>query len=169
MAKRSVNFKGNPLTLLGNELKEGEKAPSFKAMSNGLAPVHLSDYAGKVVVLATVPSLDTPVCDLETRRFNSEAAQLGAGVQIVTASMDLPFAQGRWCGAAGVDRVQTLSDHKDADLGQKYGVLIEELRLLARAVFVIDKDGIVRHAQIVPDITEQPNYDTVLAAVKRLL
>jgi thiol peroxidase len=169
MSKRTVNFKGNPLNLLGTHIQEGEKAPNFTGLSSGLAPVSLSNHAGKVVVLATVPSLDTPVCDLEIRRFNDEATKLGSDVQIVTASMDLPFALGRWCGAAGVERVQTLSDHKDADIGQKYGVLIQELRLLARAVFVIDKAGIVRHAQIVPEMTEEPNYDAVLAAVKSLL
>lgn len=169
MTSQSVKFKGNPLTLLGNQINEGDKAPSFTALSNSLAPVSLVDYAGKVVVLATVPSLDTPVCDIETRRFNDEATKLGPEVQILTASMDLPFALGRWCGAAGVDRVQTISDHRDADVGQKYGVLIQELRLLARAVFVIDKAGVVRHAQIVPEMTEEPNYDAVLTAVKNLL
>lgn len=169
MSKYTVNFKGNPLNLLGTHIQEGAQAPNFTGLSSALAPVSLSDHAGKVVVLATVPSLDTPVCDLEIRRFNDEATKLGSDVQIVTASMDLPFALGRWCGAAGVERVQTLSDHKDADIGQKYGVLIQELRLLARAVFVIDKAGIVRHAQIVPEMTEEPDYDAVLAAVKSLV
>lgn len=169
MTNRTVNFKGNPLTLLGSEVKVGDKAPNFQALTNSLGPAALADHAGKVVVLVTVPSLDTPVCDVETRRFNSEATKLGEQVHIVTASMDLPFAQGRWCGAAGVDRVQTVSDHRDGDVGQKYGVLIKELRLLARAVFVIDKNGIVRHAQLVPEIAEEPNYDAVLAAVKQAL
>jgi thiol peroxidase len=133
-----------------------------------LSPVKLSAYRGKTIIVSTVPSLDTPVCDTETRRFNKEAAGLGNDVAILTVSMDLPFAQGRWCGAAGIDKVRTLSDHRDAAFGNGLGVLIKELRLLARAIFVIDKQGVVRYIQLVKEMTSEPNYDEVIAAVKKL-
>lgn len=169
MSERSgaVTFAGAPLTLLGEEIKEGVSAPDCTLLDNDLNEVRLSDWADKVRVIATVPSLDTPVCDMEVRRFNTEAASLGGDVAILTASMDLPFAQKRWCGAAGVEQVTTLSDHREAALGMAYGVLIKELRLLARAVFVIDKTGTVRHVQLVKEITEEPDYDAVLEAVKQ--
>lgn len=163
----AVTFMGAPLTLLGDEIKEGGQAPDCVLLDNDLKEVRLSDWADKVRVIATVPSLDTPVCDMETRRFNTEAASLGGDVAILTVSMDLPFAQKRWCGAAGVEQVKTLSDHRDAALGQAYGVLVKELRLLARAVFVIDKTGTVRHVQLVKEIADEPDYDAVLAAVKQ--
>jgi thioredoxin-dependent peroxiredoxin len=161
----AVTMKGSPLTLVGNEIKPGDKAPDFEVLDNGLAPVKLGAYRGKVIVLSAVPSLDTPVCDLETRTFNTEAAKLSDDVVILTVSMDLPFAQKRWCGAAGVERVTTLSDHKDASFGLAYGVLIKELRLLARCVFVIDRKGIVRHVELVKEITHEPDYESVLKAV----
>ncbi|MBM4048204.1 MAG: thiol peroxidase [Planctomycetes bacterium] len=166
--KDVVTFKGNPLTLLGKEVKVGDKAPDFEALANDLSPVKLSSFKGKVVVISSVPSLDTPVCDLQTRRFNQEAAGMSADVVILTVSMDLPFAQKRWCGAAGVTAVQTLSDHRDASFGKAFGVVIKELRLLARAVFVVDKDGKVQHAQIVKEITTEPDYEAALAAVRKL-
>ncbi len=171
MTERSgaVTFQGNPLTLLGNEVRPGDKAPDFAALDNSLAPVNLSSYSGKVLVLSSVPSLDTPVCDMETRRFNSEAASLGSDVVILTISMDLPFAQKRWCGAAGVSHVTTLSDHKDASFGMNYGVLIKELRLLARAVFVVDRGGTVRYVELVKEITHEPDYDAALKAVAECL
>jgi len=171
MTERSgaVTFQGNPLTLLGNEVRPGDKAPDFAALDNSLAPVNLSSYSGKVLVLSSVPSLDTPVCDMETRRFNSEAAGLGSDVVILTISMDLPFAQKRWCGAAGVSHVTTLSDHKDASFGMNYGVLIKELRLLARAVFVVDRGGTVRYVELVKEITHEPDYDAALKAVAECL
>ncbi len=162
----ATTFQGNPLTLLGPALQPGDAAPDFTALTNDLQPKGLQDFAGKVVILASVPSLDTPVCDVETRRFNTEAAALGDEVVIVTVSMDLPFAQARWCGAAGVDQVTTLSDHKDASFGEAYGVLIKELRLLARAVFVVGKDGKLTHVQIAPEMTEEPDYGAALAAAK---
>jgi thioredoxin-dependent peroxiredoxin len=162
----AVTFQGNPLTLLGNEVKAGDKAPAFNTLDNGLSPVGLANYQGKVVIISSVPSLDTPVCDLETRRFNSEAAELGKDVVVLTVSMDLPFAQKRWCGAAGVTHVTTLSDHKDASFGLAYGVLVKELRLLARAVFVVDRQGVIRYVQLVKEITHEPDYDAALAAVK---
>jgi thiol peroxidase len=164
----ATTFKGNPLTLLGNEIKVGDQAPDIAALGNDLSSVKLSDYRGKTVIVSTVPSLDTPVCDTETRRFNKEAAGLGNDVAILTVSMDLPFAQGRWCGAAGIDKVKTLSDHRDAAVGNGFGVLIKELRLLARAIFVVDQQGIIRYVQLVKEMTSEPNYDEVIAAVKKL-
>ncbi|MDD5308729.1 MAG: thiol peroxidase [Deltaproteobacteria bacterium] len=171
MKERSgaVTMKGGPLTLVGAEVKVGDEAPEFTALSNAMAPVGLSSFRGKVCVIASVPSLDTPVCDLETRKFNEAAGKLGKDVVVLTVSMDLPFAQARWCGAAGVDAVQTLSDHKDASFGLQYGVLIKELRLLARAVFVVDRKGIVRHAQLVKEMGNEPDYDAALAAVKAII
>ncbi|PIP35730.1 MAG: lipid hydroperoxide peroxidase [Desulfobacterales bacterium CG23_combo_of_CG06-09_8_20_14_all_52_9] len=159
----------NPLTLLGNEVKVGEAAPDVELLSNDLKPVKLSYYRDKVVILSTVPSLDTPVCDMETRRFNKEASGLGKDVVILTVSMDLPFAQKRWCGAAGVDQVVTLSDHRTADLGLAFGVLIKELRLLARAVFVIDRKGVIRYIQLVKETTHEPDYTPVLEEAKKLV
>ncbi|MCG6946608.1 MAG: thiol peroxidase [Deltaproteobacteria bacterium] len=164
-----VTMKGNPITLMGNELQAGDKAPDFVAIDNDLTPVSFDSFRGKVCIISSVPSLDTPVCDMETRRFNDEAGRLGDDVVILTISMDLPFAQKRWCGAAGVDRVQTLSDHRDAAFGQAYGVLIKGLRLLARAVFVVDKEGSIRHIELVKEIASEPDYDSVLTAVKELV
>jgi thiol peroxidase len=164
-----ITMKGNPLTLVGKDLQVGDPAPDFEVLDNDLSPVRLSSYRGKVCVISSVPSLDTPVCDMETRRFNEEADKLSADVQILTISMDLPFAQKRWCGAAGVDKVVTLSDHRNASFGTAYGVLIKELRLLARAVFILDREGIVRYIQIVKEITDEPDYEAVLEAVNRLV
>ncbi|HMM39212.1 MAG TPA: thiol peroxidase [Desulfovibrio sp.] len=169
MSERTVTFKGMPLALAGNEIKAGDKAPDFSAAANDMSPVSLKDFAGKVLILCSVPSLDTPTCDLETRRFNQEAASLGADIQILTVSMDLPFAQARWCGAAGVTAVKTLSDHRLASFGQNYGVLIRDWRLLARAVFVVGKDGVVAHAQIVSEIANEPDYAAALTAAKALV
>jgi thiol peroxidase len=162
----AVTMKGKPLTLLGGEIKPGDKAPDFTAVGTDLSPIGFSSFAGKVCIISAVPSLDTPVCDLETRRFNAEAGRLGGDVEVLTLSMDLPFAQKRWCGAAGVDKVTTLSDHRDASFGLAYGVLIKGLRLLARAVFVIDREGVVRHAQLVKEISVEPDYEAVLQAVR---
>ncbi len=170
MEKRSliITIHGNPLTLIGSELKVGDPAPDFELLDNDLSPVKLSSFRGKVLIISSVPSLDTPVCDMETRRFNEEAGRLGEDVRILTISMDLPFAQKRWCGNAGVDRVITLSDHRQASFGAAYGVLIKELRLLARAVFVLDREGIIRYIQIVQEVTDEPDYDAVLKAVQKL-
>ena len=164
-----VTFKGNPMTLLGPALKVGDTAPDFAAVDNGLAAVTLSSYAGKVKILTTVPSLDTPVCDTETRRFNQEAASLPGDVVVLTVNLDLPFAQKRWCGAAGIDRVVTLSDYRERSFGLGYGVLIKELMLLARAVFVVDAANIIRYIQIVAETTGEPDYDGAIAAAKALL
>lgn len=165
----AVTMKGNPLTLLGEEIKVGDKAPDFTALDNGLAPVEPSSFRGKVLIVCSVPSLDTPVCDIEARRFNEEASKLGPDVAVLVVSMDLPFAQKRWCAAAGVSEVQTLSDHRDASFGAAYGVLIKELRLLARAVFVIDKEGVVQHVELVKEIADEPDYEAALAAAGKLI
>lgn len=164
-----ITFQGDPLTLLGPEVKVGDTAPDFAVVNNDMAPATLADYAGKVLIIAAVPSLDTPVCDMETRRFNNEAASLGDDVKILTVSMDLPFAQARWCGAAGVEAVQTLSDHAQASFGENWGTLIKELRLLTRAVFVVGKDGKVEYVEYVKEITEEPDYEAALTAVKKLI
>jgi thiol peroxidase len=166
--KGLVTMKGKPVTLVGQAVKVGQKAPDFEVTANDLSPVKFSSFAGKVCIIASVPSLDTSVCDLETRKFNEKAAQLGSDVVVLTISMDLPFAQKRWCGAAGIKNVQTLSDYRDASFGNAYGVLIKDLRLLARAVFVVDKKGVVRYLQIVPEIATEPDYDAVLKAAKEL-
>ncbi len=172
MAERTgmVTMKGNPVTLVGNEVKVGQKAPDVELVANDLSTVKLSSLSrGKVCIITSVPSLDTAVCDLETRRFNVEAGNLGDDVAVLTVSMDLPFAQQRWCGAADVKNVQTLSDHRDAAFGEKYGVLIKDLRLLARTVFVVDKQGVVRYVEFVKEIASEPNYEAALAAARKLL
>jgi thiol peroxidase len=165
----AVTLHGKPITLVGSEVSMGEIAPDAELIDNEMKPVKLSDFRGKVVVISSVPSLDTPVCDMQTRRFNKEAANLGDAVVVLTISTDLPFAQKRWCGAAGVDQVITLSDHRQAAFGQAYGLLIKELRLLARAVLVLDREGTLRYCQIVKEVGEEPDYESVLAAVKELV
>jgi len=164
-----ITSKGNPLTLVGKEVKVSEPAPDFVALDNNLSSINFSSFRGKVCIIASVPSLDTSVCNIETRRFNQEADRLGPDVVILTISMDLPFAQKRWCGAAGVDKVITLSDHRDASFGTSYGVLIKELRLLARAVFVVDRDGVIRYIQIVKEVSNEPDYAAALSAVNELI
>jgi thioredoxin-dependent peroxiredoxin len=170
MEKRTgvITFGGNPLTLVGPEAKVGDKAPDFYALNNKLEPVKLSDFDGKVRIISVFPSIDTPVCAAQTRRFNVEAANLG-DVQILTLSCDLPFALGRFCAAEGIDKELTLSDHKELDFGLKYGFAIDELRLLARGVVVVDKDGIVKYVQYVKEITEEPDYDSAIKAAKELI
>ena len=166
----AVTFKGNPLTLVGPDIRSGQAAPDFTAIDNGLQPVRLSQARGKVVILSAVPSLDTPVCDTETRRFNQEAGSLGGNVEVWTISMDLPFAQKRWCGAAGITHVKTLSDFRDRAFAQSYGVLIKDgplAGLTARAVFVVGKDGTVKHVEYVKEITTEPNYDAAFIAAKQ--
>ena len=162
-------MRGNHLTLVGNEIKIGEMAPDFTVLDNNLSPVRLSSFHNKISILSSVPSLDTPVCDIETRKFNEEAGRLGPDVVILTISMDLPFAQKRWCAASGVDKVQTLSDHRDASFGTSYGVLIKELRLLARAVFLVDRQGILQYSQLVQEISREPDYEAVLGALKKII
>lgn len=164
-----VTFQGNPLTLLGPEIKVGDKAPAFQLLDNGLQPVSLADSAGKIRLLTVVPSLDTPVCDTMGRQFNQQAAQLPADVVVYTVSVDLPFAQARWCGNAGIERVKTLSDYQDRAFGLAYGLLIKELKLLARAVLVVDRDDTVRYVQLVNEVVDEPDYQAALAAVQKLL
>ncbi len=164
-----ITFQGNPLTLLGTPVKVGDTAPDFTVAANDLSPKTLADFKGKVVILSAVPSLDTPVCDVETRRFNQEAANLGDKVTILTLSTDLPFAQARWCGAAGIDAVQTLSDHKDLSFGTAYGLVIKELRLLTRAVLVVNAAGKIVYQELIPEITSEPDYAAAIAAAKAAL
>ncbi|MEN6425350.1 MAG: thiol peroxidase [Phycisphaerales bacterium] len=164
-----ITLKGNPITLLGNEVKVGQKAPDAELVANDLSTVKLSALCrGKVCIITSVPSFDTPVCDVETRRFNQEAGNLGDDVAVLAISMDLPFAQARWCGAAGVKNVGTLSDHRDAAFGTSYGVLVKGLRLLARAVFVVDKQGVVRYVELVKEVASEPDYEAALNAAKKL-
>ncbi|WP_058303512.1 thiol peroxidase [Gorillibacterium timonense] len=164
-----ATLKGNPLTLIGPELHAGESAPDFTVSKNLTESATLQDFAGKIKLISVVPSLDTGVCDMQTRRFNEEAANLGDEVVILTISNDLPPAQARWCGAAGVDQVVLLSDHKDVSFGTAYGVLIKELRLLMRSIFVLDKENKIRYVEYLGEMTEHPDYDKAIAAVKALL
>ncbi len=163
-----VTFEGNPLTLVGKRPRIGELAPDFEVLSNDMSVVKLSAFREKICIICSAPSLDTSVCDTEVRKFNERATSLGDDVEVLVVSMDLPFAQQRWCGAAGVKNIQTLSDHRKAEFGNAFGVLIEELRLLARAVFVVDAQGIIRYMQIVDELTEEPNYQAALKAVEEI-
>jgi thioredoxin-dependent peroxiredoxin len=170
MAGRTVKMRGNPLPVAGPELRVGDRAPDFKLHQRGpegLRDVTLRDFAGKTLVLSVVPSLDTPVCEAQTKRFNDEAGKLPGNVAVLTVSMDLPFAQARFCGQHGVDRIQAASDHRDAGFGRAYGTLIEPLRLEARALFVVGPDGQLKHVQYVPEVTEHPDYDAALGAARR--
>ncbi|MGB3057750.1 MAG: thiol peroxidase [Candidatus Omnitrophota bacterium] len=164
--KDAVTFKGNLITLLGNEAKTGQEAPDFKVLDAELNEKGLSDFKNKIKLIASVPSLDTPVCDLQIKRFNDEAAKISKDVAILFISMDLPFAQKRFCQEFNIKKVKTFSDHRDGDFGVKYGVLIKELRLLARAIFVVDKENKIRYVEYVKDITSQPDYETALNALK---
>ena len=159
----ATTLKGNPLTLIGPELKPGDKAPEFAAVDKALSPATLG--SGTVRIFSVVPSLDTPVCDAQTKRFNDEAAKL-QGVEIVTVSMDLPFAQSRWTGAYGVDNIKMISDHRDGSFGTAYGTLIKELRIESRAIFVVDKNNTIRHAEYVKEVADHPDYEAALAAAK---
>ncbi len=166
--KGAVTMKGNPLTLSGNEVKVGQDAPDCTVVANDLSEVKLSSYKGKKVILLTVPSLDTGICDTETKRFNQEAAKLGDNVKVLAVSMDLPFAQKRWCAAARAQNVQTLSDYKNTEVGTNFGVLIKELKLLARSIFVLDSKGKIQYTQLVKEVTTEPDYNAVLDAVKKV-
>ena len=164
-----VTFAGNAMTLVGKEIEVGMSADNFTALDQGLSPVQLSDFGGKVKILSAFPSVDTSVCSAQAHRFNKEAASLNKDIQIITLSNDLPFALGRFCGAEGIENLVTLSDHKDLDFGLKYGFVVEELRLLARGVIVIDKENVVKHIEYVAEITEEPNYETALEVAKSLV
>ena len=161
----NVTFKGNPVTLVGTEVKVGDKAPKFTVLGNDLSPVTLESSAGKVRIFSVVPSIDTGVCDAQTRKFNEEAANLD-NVSVITVSVDLPFAQKRWCAAAGLENVVTVSDHRDLSFGEAYGVYIKELRLLARSVFVVDSQDKVTYVEYVPESTDHPNYEAAIEAAK---
>jgi thiol peroxidase len=160
-------MRGNPLTLLGPELKAGEKAPDFSAVNDGLQPVNLAGTGKAVRIFSVVPSLDTPVCDAQTKRFNEEAAKL-PGVEIFTISMDLPFAQKRWCGNFGIDKIKMLSDHRSGSFGEHYGTLIKDMRIESRAIFVLDQDDTIKHVEYVKEVADHPNYETALAAARSL-
>ena len=164
--KGIITFRGNPFTLQGNPVNKGDRAPDFRLLANDLSPRTLASYKGKTLIFSVVPSLDTGVCDLQTRRFNNEAAALGEHVRILTISCDLPFAQARWCGAAGVTQLETLSDHYDLSFGMAYGVVIKELRLLSRSIFVVDKAGTVTYCEMVPEVSHEVNFEAALAAAK---
>ena len=164
-----VTLKGNPLTVIGERLNVGDKAPNFKLVANDLSTVTLDDSAGKVRLISVVPSLDTPICDAQTRRFNEEAAKFGDDVAILTVSAEHPFNQKRWCGAAGIDKVQVVSDHMDMNFGDAYGTHVKELRLEQRSIFVVDKDDTIRYVEYVPEIAQHPDYDAAIAAVKAIL
>jgi thiol peroxidase len=163
----ATTLRGNPLTLIGPELKPGDKAPDFEAVDGSLQPVTLASTGSNVRIFSVVPSLDTPVCDAQTKRFNEQAAEL-PGVDIYTFSMDLPFAQKRWCGAYGVDKVKMVSDHRTGSFGEAFGTLIKELRIHSRAIFVLDKDNTIKHVEYVKEVAEHPDYDAAMAAVKSL-
>ncbi|WP_379965414.1 thiol peroxidase [Ectobacillus sp. sgz5001026] len=161
----TVTFKKNPVTLLGTEVKVGDKAPNFTVLANDLSPVTLDSYKGAVKLISVVPSVDTGVCDAQTRRFNEEASKIG-NVKVLTISNDLPFAQKRWCANSGLDNVVTLSDHRDLSFGQAYGTVMKELRLLARAVFVVDSEDKVTYVEYVSEGTTHPNYEAAIEAAK---
>ena len=163
----ATTMRGKPLTLVGPELKTGEKAPDFEAVTDGLQAINLQGTGPSVRIFSVVPSLDTPVCDAQTKRFNEEAAKM-PGVQIYSVSMDLPFAQKRWCGAFGVDKVKMLSDHRSGSFGEHYGTMIKELRIESRAIFVLDKDNTIKHVEYVKEVAEHPNYDAALNAARSL-
>lgn len=161
-----ITFKGKPMTLLGAPVNVGDKAPDFTVIANDLTTRTLADYKGKVLIISVVPSLDTGVCDLQTKRFNAEAAELGDHVRILTISCDLPFAQARWCGATGTSSLETLSDYKDLSFGMNYGVVIKELRLLTRAIFIVDSSGTVTYTEIVPEVSTAVNFNAAFTAAK---
>ena len=164
-----VTLKGNPLTLLGPDLKVGDQAPDFELNEALGKVVTLDTYSGKIKVFNVILSVDTPVCDAQTRRFSQESESLPDDVEILTVSMDLPFAMSRYCGNAGIEKLKNVSDYQFASFGENYGTLIKEFRLLARAIFVVDKDNIVRHVEYVPEVATEPNYDNALEVVKSLL
>ena len=166
---QKVTFGGNPVTLLGDAARPGNIAPDFTVMDSDMKPVKLSDFNGKIKVLSVAPSIDTPVCANQTRTFNKEATKMNDNIAVLSISVDLPFALKRFCAAEGIDNVEALSDHKDVDFGTKYGFLIEEMRLLARGIVVIDKDNTIKYVEYVPEIGEEPNYQKALEEVRKLV
>ena len=164
--KDKITFLGNPLTLIGTEKKTGEKADNFTVLDKELKEISLKNFTGKIKLISVTPSLDTPVCDIQARRFNQEAAKLPNDVVIMNISMDLPFAISKFCTTAGIDKVKAYSDHRDASFGNAYGVLIKELRLLARSIFIIDRDDTIRYRTCT---SHQPDYDKALAELRKLI
>ncbi len=167
-SNKNINFKGKPLTILGNEVKEGQTAPAFTLVGKDMGDLTLDNFKGKVVVLSVVPSLDTPTCSIQTKRFNKESANLSKDAVILTVSMDLPFAQSRWCGAEEVENVVTASDYKYRTFGEAYGTYIKEMGLLTRSVFVVGKDSKIKHVEYVTSISDEPDYAAVLQKVKEI-
>jgi thioredoxin-dependent peroxiredoxin len=163
----ATTLRGNPFTVVGPELKTGDKAPDFKAVDDSLKPVDLATTGNTVRIFSVVPSLDTPVCDMQTKRFNEEAGKL-PDLKIYNVSMDLPFAQKRWCGAFGVDHIKMISDHRDGSFGEHYGTLIKDLRIMSRAIFVVDKDNVIRHVEYVKEVGDHPDYESALSVAKSL-
>lgn len=164
--KGAITFKNNPMTLIGPEVKVGSKAPDFKVVANDLSEVTLASSKGKTRLISVMPSLDTPVCDLQGKRFNEEASKLPDNVVVLVVSVDLPFAQKRWCGAANATKVQTLSDHRELSFGKAYGAVIKELKLLTRAVFIVGPDDKVQYVEYVKEVTQHPDYDKALNSLK---
>jgi len=169
MENRKVIFGGNPVILSGNEIKVGDKAPEFTAIDNSLKPINLSDLKGKVKLISVFPSIDTSVCSIQNHKFNNEAGSYGDKVAFLAISLDLPFALKRFCGAEGINNLKTLSDHREAEFGNKYGFLIKDLRLLARGVVIIDNNDIIRYVEVVPEVGHEPNYENALKALKALI
>jgi len=163
-----VTLRGTPMTLVGTPLNEKDAAPDVTLLSNDLSPVNISDYKGNICLISTVPSLDTPICDLQTRRFNQEVTQIKDNIHVLTVSVDLPFAQKRWCGASGMDNVITLSDHRETAFGMAYGVLMKEVRLLARAVFILDETGTLQYQEIVSEIGTEPDFAAAFSGLQSI-
>ncbi len=167
--KGVVTVRGNPITLIGPGLKVGDKAPDFVILDKELKEIKLKDFAGKIKLISVTPSLDTSVCDAQMRWFNQEAAKLPDSGVVMNISMDLPFAVGRYCTTAGINKVKAFSDHRDASFCTNYGVLIKELRLLSRSIFILDKNDVIRYIEIVPEITHHPDYEKAIEAVSSLI
>jgi thiol peroxidase len=165
----AIMFKGKPLTLIGPEIKPDDAAPDFSVLDSNLTEVEFKEFKQRACLISVVPSLDTPVCDMQTRKFNQEAANLPDEVVLLTISMDLPFAQRRFCSLAGIDRIKVFSDHREASFGKAYGILIKELRLLGRGIFIADEQGIIRYVEYVRELTDHPDYNAALAALRGIL
>ena len=167
--KNLITFKGNPLTLVGSEVKKSDKATDFKVVDEALNEVTLKDFAGKIKLISVTPSLDTPVCDMQARNFENEATKFSDDVVFLNISVDLPFAISRFCKSNNITKIKTLSDYKERNFGENYGVLIKELQLLSRAVFIIDKEDIVRYVEIVPEVTNHPDYKKAIDELRKIV
>lgn len=169
MNQQNITFGGNPVTLFGNLIKVGDKASNFKVIDGSLKTVELPDFNGKIKLISIFPSIDTSVCSMQNRKFNEEAAKFGDNVSFIALSADLPFALKRFCGAEGIDNLITISDHKEMDFGQKYGFMINELRLLARGVVIIDQNDVVQYVEILPEIGNEPNYEAAILKLNEII